>query len=135
MDNQEFQNLVDEIYQRKMREMAEAVADKMLRDTVKGVSTSPVHNFNPSDVVRVVGVRAKNKRRYPYNALVMVNLNTTKKIKSSTKLYGTWMRIKELLANGPARRHDITGVLRETDPHIVKHITMLLDYKLLKVVS
>lgn len=134
MNNQEFQKLVDEIYQRKMREMAEAVADKMLRDTVGEVPTSPVHGFNPSDVVRVVGIRTKKKRRYPYNALVMVNPNATKKIKPSTKLYGTWVKIKELLVNGAAHRQVVSDVLRDTDPHIAKHITMLLDHKLLKVV-
>lgn len=77
----------------------------------------------------------ERKHRYPYNAMLDINRGKHKKIRTDTKLYHTLTMIRGLLANGPARRHDIGDVLRETDPHIAKHITMLLDYKLLKVVS
>lgn len=99
------------------------------------VEPIPVEPKPVEPVVQERTRRAHYRHRYPYNALIDINHGKHKKIRTNTKLYHTLTMIRGLLANGPARRHDIDSVLRETDPHIAKHITMLLDHKLLKVVS
>ena len=116
--------------QREIGSQPAPVVVKLLPPVVtKPVVTKPVV------AEPVVVSRKRRSRRYPYNPMIEFNNRPPRNLRSNTKLYNTYTLVCNLLASGPARRLDITDTLSEINPHASKHISMLLDYKLLKVVS
>ena len=143
--------MVEEILDRKRREIAEEIAAKLFEVEMAAVSLNsaipqgkpPIKEQLPLKVIppakpagKGKGIRNARRKRRPYNEMLCVPQKGRGPFpKEGTKLFTTYQTAKALLSSGPAPRIELTDALK--GEHSLsyftasKYVSILMDRELI----
>ena len=150
ISKEEFDKMVDELTRNKVKEYAEAVAEGLAQNLIKGMMNAESKNAEeikeqiplipPTAPVKAKAKVSRNhgkQRRYPYNPHIVINPKPKTIPGLDTQLFRIYDTARELLSAGPAPRGIVTRTIEDqlgVDRYSVsKCMTTLMDKGLIVV--